>query len=149
MIKEFCSHFTDKVIDNVITIGRAYYLVDDNLNYYINKINRSPESAGVYLGQTKKGKFMPSIPLLDILAQTSDKKLVINGRAEWLFLCGRDLMAGSISSSNVKKGLVLVENERGEILGIGNIIANLKSKGETIVVKNIIDRGDFLRREMD
>jgi len=56
-----------------------------------------------------------------------------------MFLCGRDAFADNIVKANVNSGLVLVQNEKDENLGLGI----LNEKG----IRNILDRGDFLRRE--
>ena len=81
-----------------------------------------------------------------MLSKDSKKKLYVNKKAEWLFLCGRDLFGSSIKRSDVKKGLVLVQNEKDENLGYGKITLPLSNK-DRIVVKNILDRGYYLRKE--
>jgi len=38
-------------------------------------------------------------------------------------------------------------NKFDECLGFGRVIADLNEKAETVAVKNVLDIGDFLRRE--
>jgi ribosome biogenesis protein Nip4 len=95
-------------------------------------------SKGLTLGVQKKN-FKPSLYLLEKLSKISDNKLFINDKAEWLFLCGRDVFLDNIVEDNSSNKLFLVQNCRDENLGLG------MKKGKLIL--NIIDRGDFLRRE--
>ena len=141
-MKEFIQKFTDEDVGNIVKLHKSYYLVNKELTKIMNEISDEPQSVGVYLGEDEK----PSLALLDILAKKSGRKLIVNEKGEFLFICGRDLMGKSIKSSNVDKGLVLVQNGKDENLGYGKIVGDLSQK-EEIVVKNLLDRGDFLRRE--
>ena len=102
-----------------------------------------PVHAGIFLGKEKKGRFEPSLALLEILAPHSQKKAVIDEKSAWLFLCGRDVfISGILSDPSLEPGeLVLVQNQRDENLGYGRICSG------TVKIKNLLDRGDFLRRE--
>ena len=68
-----------------------------------------------------------------------------------MFLCGRNVLPSSIAKNpnGLTEGLVLVQNERDENLGYGKIIDDINNSPMRIVVKNFLDKGDFLRREMD
>ena len=119
-------------------IGEKYYLVNDELKEFKNKIPLEALSLGVFLGEDVKEKFEPSIALLDMIKL---EKIKIDDEAEWLFLCGRDITKNHMINhveDNGKK-LFLVENEKEEILGLGKIKDGL--------LMNLLDRGDFLRRE--
>jgi len=151
----------------IMTSGQKYFLVTEqqmdliktiqkNMNSAPGNINSQiqPELAGVYLGEMK-GTFKPSTCLLKILAQMSDKKIFLSKKGEWLFLCGRDLFGSAIEKSGsdaaglCKGNLVLVQNSFGENLGFGVVSADIsdpKNK-DIVVVKNLLDRGSFLRRE--
>ena len=72
---------------------------------------------------------------------------MVDDKAEWLFLCGRDVFAKSVVKANVKSGRVIVCNKGKEVLGYGNIVGELGRK-DKVFVKNLLDKGDFLRREM-
>ncbi len=148
-LTEFIHVFTEKDIGSVTKIGRRYYLASNDLIDLSRLTNNQPDSLGVLLGEDKKDRFYPSLALIGILSKVSDKKVFIDSKSEWLFLCGRDIMAGSVMKSNSSSGMVLVQNEKGENLGLGKIVGKIGSPQKTIVIKNIIDRGDYLRREMD
>ena len=142
-LKTFCKYFTDKEIPDVVKIGRRYYQAEASLVSAKDKItSRDTFSIGLPLGEEKKG-FQPSLALLDILAKTSDKKAFIAKKASWLFLCKRDVFEDSILQSKVKTGLVLVQNERDENLGLGELKEHRGKK----LLRAVLDRGDFLRRE--
>ena len=108
--------------------------------------------AGVYLGKAKEGKFFPSFNLLAMLARQDARRVVLDRRAAWLFICGRDILAQSITrvlGSGKKNTNTLVLNEFGECLGFGRIVGNLSGEAQSaeIAVRNVSDVGDFLRRE--
>ena len=108
--------------------------------------------AGVFLGKAKEGKFFPSFNLLSMLAKKDANRIVVDRKAAWLFICGRDIYAKSIMrvfGSGRKHSNVLVLNEFGECLGFGRITGNLseKARSDDIAVRNVSDVGDFLRRE--
>ena len=68
-------------------------------------------SIGLFLGEEKNKKFISSLALLELLSKESDKKIYLDEKGEWLFVCGRDIFAESISKADFKdKGLVLVQN---------------------------------------
>ncbi|MBW2964275.1 hypothetical protein KY363_02340 [Candidatus Woesearchaeota archaeon] len=110
-------------------------------------LGRGAVSAGLFLGTEKSKKFTPSLALLDLLGKASHRWVAVDDKAEWLFLCGRDVFASSVLKANVTSGVVLVANSRGEILGYGKITGT-PGKKDSVFVKNLLDRGDFLRREM-
>jgi len=98
----------------------------------------------------KEGKFFPSFNLLAILAEAEDSKVVVNEKAAWLFICGRDIFGGgivSVQGSRREGDFALVLNEFEECLGFGRIVRDLGAKDAKVVVQNILDVGDFLRRE--
>ena len=108
--------------------------------------------AGKYLGKIKKGKFFPSFYLLDLIAKTEANQVTINDKSAWLFICGRDIyQRGIVSVRGVhrKGNHTLILNRFHECLGFGKIICNIEAplNKKEIVIKNILDIGDFLRRE--
>lgn len=147
MITDFINKFTDKKFEEIKKIRRKYFIVSKKITSIREKIKLNPEAIGTFLGEEKKGRFFPSLALLELLAKQSNRKVFIDKKSEWLFLCNRDVMGQSIIKVNMKSGLVLVQNEADENLGYGKIVGDINSKDDTIVIKNILDRGDFLRRE--
>jgi ribosome biogenesis protein Nip4 len=128
------------------TRGR-YFLLNKNLK---GIAPRSFFYVGRFLGEVKNGKFFPSFNLLAILAEGEAHKVVVNEKASWLFICGRDIFGEGIVSvlgSRRKGALTLVLNEFEECLGLGRIIRDFGAKNTKVVVENIADVGDFLRRE--
>lgn len=147
MINSFIRQFTDRSIGNVVKVGDRYYLADKELVELKDKVKLEPYSIGLFLGADVNG-FKPSPALVDEIAKISDKKVFVNDKAENLFLCGRDIFGKSIVKANADKGFVLVQNEKDENLGYGKVVADIGLKDKA-VVKNLLDKGSYLRIEMD
>jgi ribosome biogenesis protein Nip4 len=133
----------------ILNKSGRYFLVNKNLLGYVQK---DFYYAGTYLGKAKKGKFFPSFNLLAMLAKGEANKVVVDKKAAWLFICGRDIFRRGILTvrgSRRKGDHTLVLNEFGECLGFGKIVCRLDgaAKKMEVAVKNISDVGDFLRRE--
>jgi len=149
-ISDFALQVGAKIILNAKFMakkGRRYFLLNENLKRLIQK---DFYYAGTYLGKAKNGKFFPSFNLLAMLAKGEANKIVVDRKAAWLFICGRDVFRRGILAvhgSRRKGDYTLVVNEFGECLGFGKITHSLDAEENQIVVKNISDIGDFLRRE--
>jgi ribosome biogenesis protein Nip4 len=131
----------------IVETGGRYFLLNKNLKAIAP---RSFFYVGRYLGEVKNGKFFPSFNLLAILASRQANKVVVNKKASWLFICGRDIFSEgivSVQGSRRKGALTLVLNEFEECLGLGRIISDFGAMDTKVVVENIADVGDFLRRE--
>jgi ribosome biogenesis protein Nip4 len=125
-----------------------YYLVNQALrpmlrsDFYV---------AGLYLGKAKEGKFFPSFNLLSMLAnQQGANRVVVDKKAAWLFICGRDILGRAVLKTygTTKKGsATLVLNEFGECLGFGTVVGGFDCEREALAVRHVVDVGDFLRRE--
>jgi ribosome biogenesis protein Nip4 len=149
-IAAFASQFGARITLNsefIVEKSQRYYL----LNPRIRKLIRSDfYYAGLYLGKVKNGVFFPSFNLLAMLVDVAANKVVVDRKAAWLFICGRDLFrAGIVKAygSQRKGDNTLVLNEFGECLGFGKITSNLNQAEGKVVLRNILDAGDFLRRE--
>ena len=135
-----------------LTVNKAgrYFLLNESL---LKVTRQNFYYAGIYLGKVKNGKFFPSFNLLTMIAKGEANKVIVNKKAAWLFICGRDVFRTGILAvrgSRKKGDPVLVLNEFDECLGFGRLICNLvgtAKKGE-IAIKNVLDVGDFLRREI-
>ena len=143
---------TNIILNPAFTIRKdnRYFLLNPNLQRLIRK---DFYYAGTYLGKVKNGKFFPSFNLLAILAQGNANKIIVDAKASWLFICGRDIFRkGMISArgSQRKGDHALVLNEHGECLGFGKITADLSvaAKQDWVALRNVSDVGDFLRREI-
>jgi ribosome biogenesis protein Nip4 len=149
-IADFAGKVNSKLIlDPKLVVEREgrYFLLDKNLKSIARK---DFFYAGKYLGKMKKGKFFPSFNLLAMLPQTKANKVVVNEKAAWLFICGRDIFSEGIKAvygSRRRGDFTLVLNVFGECLGFGRIIHDLSSKDTNAAIRNVSDVGDFLRRE--
>ncbi len=141
----FVKQFTKEEVEELNSaekIGRKYFCITKELRELKNKIPVEIYSAGLPLGELKNNRFMPSIALLDILAKHSERKVFVNKKGETVFLYSREVFEDNITKSNIDEGFCLVLNENNEVLGYGEL-----KKRRNIILKNILDRGDFLRRE--
>jgi ribosome biogenesis protein Nip4 len=141
---KFTKQFTDESIANVRRVGRNFYQAEDRLWDIKNGVSRDIYSLGLFLGEEKMG-FSPSPALIDMVSRLSDtqsKKIFINKKSEWLFLCGRNVLSESIARNpnNLSEGLVLVQNEQDENLGYG-----VFKMEDTLIIKHILDKGRYLR----
>ena len=150
-IVEFASRFGAKIALNsefIVEKQQRFYL----LNPRLRAIAKSDfYCAGRYLGKVKNGVFFPSFNLLNMLAEVAQNKVVVDRKAAWLFICGRDLFRKGITQaqgSQRRGDFTLVMNEYGECLGFGKITNTVReAQDNTVVIRNVLDVGDFLRRE--
>ncbi len=142
-MKEFIAQFTkEKLFDDAYArrIGDDYYLVTPELSQALKKIRLPPLSAGLYLGRQNARTARPGLDLLMMLAKTGAKRVWLNDKGAWLFVCRRPALAASITKCEAGENeLVLVLNRHDECIGYG--VFDGKN------VKNYYDIGDFLRRE--
>jgi len=149
-IKDFVSRFQTRIsLDKNLIVKRRdrYFLLNDSLKRLISK---DFFYAGTYLGKTKRGKFFPSFNLLRMIAEEKANKVIVDKNTEWLFICGRDIFKQGITEamgSKRKGDYTLILNQHGECLGFGKILCNLDNAKGGVVIENISDIGDFLRRE--
>jgi len=149
-IKDFVSRFQTRIsLDENLIVKRRdrYFLLNDSLKRLISK---DFFYAGTYLGKTKRGKFFPSFNLLRMIAGKKANKVIVDKKTEWLFICGRDIFQKGIMKvmgSKRKGDYTLILNQYDECLGFGKILFNLDKAKDGVVIENISDIGDFLRRE--
>ena len=146
--------FVSKFGGRKIAFNQEYIVEKNNRFYFLNpRLKKMPINfyyAGLYLGKTKNGVFFPSFNLLNFLVGAADNKVVVNGKAAWLFVCGRDIFHSGllrVMGSKQKGDATLVLNEFGECLGFGKIIDDLDGANNKVAIQNVLDVGDFLRRE--
>ncbi len=151
-ITDFASQFGVQIalnLDLMVEHTGRFYLVNPVLKPLVRQ---GFFSAGVYLGKAKEGKFFPSFYLLGMLGKKEANRIILDKKAAWLFICGRDVLRKSIirvQGPCKKDTNTLVFNEFSECLGFGRIVEKLRDSvvSDEIVVRNILDIGDFLRRE--
>jgi ribosome biogenesis protein Nip4 len=148
-IDDFVSRFHASVIFNgslIVKKENRYFLLNETLK---SLITEDFFYAGTYLGKIKNGKFFPSFSLLRMIAEGKANKIIVNDKTAWLFICGRDIFKQGIlkiDGSKRKGDYTLILNQHRECLGFGKIVGSLE-EGQGVVIKNISDIGDFLRRE--
>jgi ribosome biogenesis protein Nip4 len=150
-IHEFVAQFNSSIVldeKDIVRNRNRYFLLPKNMK---QQIAEDFFYAGTYLGTIKGASFFPSFFLLRKIAETKANRIIVDKRTTWLFICGRDIFKkGILKGSNLKKDeYTLVLNESNECLGFGKIMYNLREEanGNKVVVKNILDIGNFLRRE--
>jgi ribosome biogenesis protein Nip4 len=103
--------------------------------------------AGKLLGRTK-GEFIPGASLLRELGKMQGlHKVWVDEKIGWLFACGRDVFGESIlrSEGELAEGTCFLVMLGEDCLGYGRI----ETVGGKMLLRNIFDLGDFLRRERD
>jgi ribosome biogenesis protein Nip4 len=151
-MKDFAAHFgTNIVLDESLIVkkGNRFFLLNDNLK---KQIQQDFFYAGVYLGKLQGSRFFPSFSLLTMMTDSRANKTFVDRKTAWLFICGRDVFKKGVlhPKSTVRKGeYTLILNEFNECLGFGKILHNIRKEKDAnkVVVKNILDLGNFLRRE--
>ena len=138
----FCRMFTDK-IPEATPQGERWYLMTKDVRAFTSGEQRKPHAQGLSLGMGRND-FVPSLALLRILAETSNNKAVVtDAKAEWLFVCGRDVFS-EYFTTKISEGFVLVQNAHDENLGLGKL---MQDKRGGPLLKNILDRGNYLRHD--
>ena len=109
-------------------------------------------SAGIKVGEAGR-RFRFSLEGTFFLARKEKKRVYVDGKAEMLFLYGRDVFSSSVEkvTQDVRENdIVFVCNRYGDIIGIGRARFDAKEiskKGERVAVENLVDRGEYLRKE--
>lgn len=139
---EFCKLFVEE-LPLATQVGDRYYQMGDDLKGFKTSEQRKPYSMGLPLGMRTRDGFVPTLALLTILAKNSERTAVVrDDKAEWLFLCGRDIFTEGFSS-NEQEGFVLVQNQKNENLGL----ARIEKGRDGLLLKAIADRGNYLRHQ--
>jgi ribosome biogenesis protein Nip4 len=150
-IEAFASKFGSKIALNpelLVEKNQRYYM----LNTRVHKVAQGDFFyAGLYLGKVKDRVFFPSFNFLNLLLPLAANRVVLGGKAAWLFICGRDVFRKGVTrfmGSQRKGDFTLVLNEFGECLGFAMIVLDVGEVGvDKVLLRNVLDVGDFLRRE--
>lgn len=113
--------------------------IPPQVRHIMSLCKEKPLRAGAFLGSKQGKQIISSINFLRILGKQSNRKIILNKKAAWLFICGRDVFAENILSKQESSNIVLVIDEDDNVLGLA------KKQGNTY--KNIYDVGELLRRE--
>ncbi|HUW48137.1 MAG TPA: hypothetical protein VMW36_05300 [Patescibacteria group bacterium] len=151
-INDFASLFGSS-----LSLNEQLVVKKQNRHFLLNEALKKSVStdffyAGTYLGKTVGGKLFPGFELLRLLAEKKARSIVVDKKTEWLFICGRDIFKQGIINtvgSGRKGEHVLVMNDHAECLGYGIIVADLDKIERGLAAVNVLDIGDFLRREKE
>jgi ribosome biogenesis protein Nip4 len=155
---DFLSEFNlaEQDIGHITRAGRRCFLTLPEHDALIATHKRELFGCGVFLGEEKE-RFEPSAALLELIAaKTREHKTVVDEKAAWLYLCDRDILDKGVvqMGAPTKSGYLLVQDERDENLGYGfapgaarKQSGKARSRDKNVAVKNLLDRGFFLRRE--
>lgn len=146
--EKLCSNFSVSK-DKIINKNGKIFLVNKKLIKYSKK---NFFYAGLFLGKIKKGQIDPSLYLLSLLSKNKANKVIVDNKTAWQVIYGKNIYKNGIlgfEGSFQKGDIVLILNNYSDCLGLGKIERDLnkKSKENEIIVKNLFDIGDFLRRE--
>ncbi len=141
-IEEFLKPFGIKKDISAQIVDRSYFIVHDK-----KWLAKRPLYIGECVAHIRGPVLIPSIDFLQQIGKEAQKYIILNPKAEWLFICGRDVFAKGIASHNnpALGDRVVILNQHKECLGYGDVAAPLD--GKRVVVKRLFDIGDLLRRE--
>jgi len=132
---------------------REVYALSKDLVKFLELYKLNFVHAGLKIGEVGSRRFRFSLEGSFYLAKKDKKRVYVNEKGEMLFLYGRDVFAESVlrATSDVEENdIVFVCNRKGDILGIGKArfdARRMKDAGSRVVVENLVDRGEYLRKE--
>ncbi len=147
MLNDFLQGLGVELGLSVEKVGGKWSIVPSSLKEIIRKGGTRVVFGGTYLGLYKHGRFAPSVWLLQHIKEKTQQWVEVNEKGEWMFICGKHVWnANVVARGSVKKGnFVLVLNHERECLGYG--IVNNEFVKNKVVVQNVFDIGNLLRRE--
>ncbi len=101
-------------------------------------------SIGTPLGEIKKD-FIPTPEFIDFLSKHSARKVIVDDKSEWMFLCKKDIFKKGLKKSFLKKnqGRVFVQNRLNENLGMAKFV-----REGNVALKHLVDKGAYIRKEV-
>jgi ribosome biogenesis protein Nip4 len=130
----------------LLNINNKRFEIEDCLRKLIVKRDRLVY-AGRLLGREKQ-VFVPSPWILEKVASCEGtNKIHVDRETGWLFLCGRDVFEKNFKKvdGELNLGTFFLVLTEGNCLGYGKI----ETFNNILILRNIYDLGDFLRRERD
>jgi len=155
LLKEFLETFNidEFPYENVLIHRRKYYLQTKESKEIGKQIPEEAHRYGLFLGESK-GTFKASLPLISLIVPLTKKKIVLDKKQSWLFTCKRDIFGEHVNENKNFKfnETIIVTNKEGDALGLATKIKdkhkkNQKEEQHKEIYKNILDLGDYLRRE--
>lgn len=138
-LQEFLQPFGIKQAPEAQQIGRSYFIVKENIPGAVYN--------GECIAHIRGPVLIPSITFLQKIGKEARKHVILKEKAEWLYICGRDVFAKGIASHNNPEvgDRVVILNEQKECIGYGDMVEPFDTK--RTVIKRLFDIGDLLRRE--
>ena len=138
-------------------LGVAYVPSGQRINVNDRRFVASPEVASWIKGRSRlvyagkllgraRGAFQPSAVLLRELSDLPGvHRTWVDERVGWLFVCGRDIFIESIlrTDGEMAEGSLFLVILGDGCLGYGRV----ESRDGKLLLANLFDIGDFLRRE--
>ncbi|MBW2969877.1 hypothetical protein KY319_02015 [Candidatus Woesearchaeota archaeon] len=138
-LQEFLKPFGIKQAPEVQLVGRSYFITTENIPGAVYN--------GECIAHIRGPVLIPSVTFLQKIGKEAKKHVILTEKAEWLYICGRDIFTKGITSHNNPEvgDRVVILNQYKECLGYGDMVAPLDTK--RTVIKRLFDIGDLLRRE--
>jgi ribosome biogenesis protein Nip4 len=144
---EFARQFTEAPLTDVVNVGKRWF--HDPLHLLAQTQGWDVFSIGRFIGEERKG-FQPTSAFVDLVAARDERRVIVEDKAAWLFLCGRDVLMASVREEGPfsPNQLAIVADREGNVLGYGKIVAPFSRKMRNkVYVKHVLDKGEYLRRE--
>ncbi len=133
---------------------REVYALSKDLYKFLELFKIDFVNAGIKVGEVGSRRLRFTLEGSFYLAKRERKRVYVDEKGEMLFLYGRDIFARSVVrvTDDVRENdIVFVCNEKGDILGLGKSRFNAdryeRVEKDRIVVENLVDRGEYLRKE--
>lgn len=114
---------------------------------------RNPYFMGFNFGDIAKGKFKISLEGITFISEYIEEKTILSSSGEKKVLYGRNLTKKDLRSfpSQIQKNdMSILINEDQEVLALGKYLVDKEEienlEGNQIILKNIMDKGWYLRK---
>jgi ribosome biogenesis protein Nip4 len=130
--------------NELVTLGKSVFRIDPLQKRFLDQNDSYATYAGEFLGTVRK-EFSPSQLFIEKYLKDAEYQITLPKKESWLFVCGRDVFHSALPKDIHLKANrhIVVKDNYGDVIGYGLIPVDTKN----IAIKNIIDRGELLRRE--
>ncbi|MHA1313507.1 MAG: NIP7 pre-PUA domain-containing protein [Candidatus Helarchaeota archaeon] len=134
---------------------KEVYLTSRCLLEFLENIRNDnvPRHVGIRIGRFRRDSFRFDVESLDVIARLSMPRVVLLEKGEQTALYGRNIPKSGIKTPLPelnKNAFVLLENEQGDVLGLGKMLKDPKSfmaaLPKEIMIEVILDRGWYIRK---
>ena len=140
-----------EALKDIIEIRRNSFYDPQKNAEWATKHNIDFVFTGRFLGEKKKD-FIPSPYGVEHASKQAqnNQKVVLNEKAAWLFICGRDAFGSAVVRGKPKKNrIIYLYDTHDNLLGMGQWLVNdlTTKQAEQAVIKNLYDKGRYIRQE--